>query len=167
MPPMPAAGTRPIAKGGPGQPTSSPRSIEGILRSVNRRLVPALALAAVAILAAGVLIAQLLPPRRTTPVFEPPVLAGRPLWGSCAGGFHARRGETVVVTSSGHCAAEGTVAYRWQADERDFAMPIRVGTEGRWQTITPTTDWKVMANTVPKEEFAVATDYYYVNVMKQ
>lgn len=50
-------------------------------------------------------------PRRTTPVYDPPVLAGQQLWGACAGGFFARRGDTIVVTSSGHCAAEGTVAY--------------------------------------------------------
>ena len=59
------------------------------------------------------------------------------------------------------------MSYRWQADERDFAMPIRVGSQGNWQTITPTTDWKAMPNTVPKEAFDVATDLYYVNVTKQ
>ena len=63
-------------------------------------------------LVSGILvITQFFPAPRTTPVFDPPVLAGRPLWGSCGGGFHARRGQSVVVTSSGHCAAEGTVAY--------------------------------------------------------
>lgn len=41
---------------------------------------------------------------------DPPVLAGRQLWGSCAGGFHARRGSEIVVTSSAHCASEGTTA---------------------------------------------------------
>jgi aminopeptidase N len=64
-------------------------------------------------------------------------------------------------------AAEGTLWYRWQADERDFAMPIRVGAQEKWQTITPTTDWKSMPNTVAKEQFDVATDLYYVNVTKQ
>jgi len=68
-------------------------------------------LAAITLVAVSLLVVQLLPAPRTTPVFDPPVLAGRPLWSSCAGGFHARRGETVVVTSSGHCAADGTVAY--------------------------------------------------------
>jgi hypothetical protein len=51
-----------------------------------------------------------LQPRRTTPVYDPPVLAGQPLWGFCSGGFYARRGATIVLTSTGHCAAEGTVA---------------------------------------------------------
>jgi aminopeptidase N len=57
----------------------------------------------------------------------------------------------------------GTVAYRWRADERAFAMPIRVGTKGNWQIIQPTTDWKVMPNKLGKA-LEVATDLYYVNV---
>jgi len=62
---------------------------------------------------------------------------------------------------------EGTVAYRWKADERDFAMPIRVGTADSWQVIQPTTDWKVMKTSLNKDTFEVATDLYYVNVSKQ
>ena len=50
-------------------------------------------------------------PRRTTEVYDPPVLAGQQLWGACAGGFYARRGDTIVLTSTGHCTSEGTVAY--------------------------------------------------------
>jgi hypothetical protein len=49
--------------------------------------------------------------QRTGPTYEPPVLAGQQLWGACAGGFYARRGSTIVLTSSGHCTSEGTVAY--------------------------------------------------------
>jgi hypothetical protein len=52
-----------------------------------------------------------LQPRRTTEVYDPPVLAGQQLWGACAGGFYARRGNTIVLTSTGHCTSEGTVAY--------------------------------------------------------
>jgi hypothetical protein len=47
---------------------------------------------------------------RSTPVYDPPVLAGQPLWGYCSGGFYARRGDTIVLTSTGHCTSEGTVA---------------------------------------------------------
>jgi hypothetical protein len=47
----------------------------------------------------------------TTPEGDPPVLAGQQLWGSCAGGFYARRGDTIILTSSAHCAAEGTTAW--------------------------------------------------------
>ena len=50
-------------------------------------------------------------PRRSTPVYDPPVLAGQQLWGACAGGVYARRGDTIVLTSTGHCTSEGTVAY--------------------------------------------------------
>jgi hypothetical protein len=50
-------------------------------------------------------------PRRTTPVYDPPVLAGQQLWGYCSGGFYARHGDAIVLTSTGHCTTEGTVAY--------------------------------------------------------
>ena len=33
--------------------------------------------------------------------------------------------------------------------------------------IQPTTDWKVMANTVAKDALEVATDRFYVNVLRQ
>ena len=62
---------------------------------------------------------------------------------------------------------EGTVAYRWKADEREFAMPIRVGERGRWTVIQPTTDWTIMKTPLKKDAFEVATDLYYVNVAKQ
>lgn len=50
-------------------------------------------------------------PHRTTAVYDPPVLAGQEIWGACAGGFYARLGATIVLTSSGHCTDPGTVAY--------------------------------------------------------
>ncbi len=62
---------------------------------------------------------------------------------------------------------EGTVAYRWKAGEPRFAMPIRVGTPDNWQIIHPTTDWKTMTTSLQKEVFEVATDLYYVDVVKQ
>lgn len=62
---------------------------------------------------------------------------------------------------------DGTVAYRWRADERAFAMPIRVGSRDKWQMIQPTIDWKLLPNTIPKDAFEVATELYYVNVVKQ
>ena len=43
-------------------------------------------------------------------VYDPPVLAGQPLWHACSAGFYARRGDTIVLTSTGHCTAEGTIA---------------------------------------------------------
>ena len=59
---------------------------------------------------------------------------------------------------------EGTVAYRWRADERAFAMPIKVGDPSRWQLIRPTADWQLMPTTLTPETFKVATDLYYVEV---
>lgn len=63
--------------------------------------------------------------------------------------------------------SEGTLAYRWAADERDFAMPIRAGLPGHWQTLEPTTDWQTMPTPLKRDEFEVATDLYYVDVTKR
>jgi aminopeptidase N len=63
--------------------------------------------------------------------------------------------------------ADGTVDFRWQADEPDFAMPIRVGKKTDWQIIQPTTYWQTMKTPLKKNEFDVATDLYFVNVSKQ
>ncbi|MFY9803149.1 MAG: M1 family metallopeptidase [Candidatus Acidiferrales bacterium] len=63
--------------------------------------------------------------------------------------------------------ADGTVAYRWQADEPDFAMPVRVGKKGDWQIIQATTYWQTMRMPLKKDKFEVATDLYYVNVAKE
>ena len=60
--------------------------------------------------------------------------------------------------------AAKTVAYRWKADERGFAMPIKVGDPAKWQMIQPASDWKSMPWTAGKDAFKVATDLYYVNV---
>jgi hypothetical protein len=57
------------------------------------------------------IVSAALQPRRTTLVYDPPVLAGQHLWGLCSGGFYARLGDTIVLTSTGHCTSEGTVAY--------------------------------------------------------
>ena len=63
--------------------------------------------------------------------------------------------------------AEATMAYRWKADERDFAMPVQVGTPGKWQVIRPTTEWQLIPQPSAKEHFEVATDLFYINVVKQ
>ena len=63
--------------------------------------------------------------------------------------------------------ADGTVAYRWNADERGFNMPITVGSSSAWQVIQPTTDWQVMKTPLTKDTFEVATDRFYVEVRKQ
>jgi aminopeptidase N len=63
--------------------------------------------------------------------------------------------------------ADGTVEYRWQADEPDFAMPIRVGKKTDWQIIQAATYWQTMKTPLKKNEFDVATDLYFVNVTKE
>jgi aminopeptidase N len=63
--------------------------------------------------------------------------------------------------------AEGTMSYRWKADERGFAMPIRVGPKGAWQVIHPTIDWQTMKTTWRKADVEVATELYYVGVEKK
>ncbi len=50
-------------------------------------------------------------PRRTTPVYDPPVLAGQWIPGYCSAGFYARHGDSIVLTTSPHCAGQGTVAH--------------------------------------------------------
>jgi aminopeptidase N len=62
--------------------------------------------------------------------------------------------------------SDGSVSYRWKADLKEFAMPVKVGRRTEWQTIRPTTEWKTMKTGVKKEEFEVATDLYYIEVNK-
>jgi aminopeptidase N len=62
--------------------------------------------------------------------------------------------------------AAGTVSYRWKADEKAFVMPVRVGLKERWEMIHPTTEWQTMQTPLIKDQFAVATDLYYINVSK-
>ena len=59
-----------------------------------------------------------------------------------------------------------TIRYRWQTDESNFAMPVRVGTKDHWQIIQPTIEWREMKMELKKEDFQVATDLYYVDVKK-
>jgi aminopeptidase N len=59
--------------------------------------------------------------------------------------------------------AEGTVSYRWRAEE-GFAMPVGVGNPETWERIRPTTEWATMKTTLGKDEFEVAEDLYYIGV---
>ncbi len=63
--------------------------------------------------------------------------------------------------------APGTVMYKWDADEEDFAMPVRVGTPGHWQLMHPTTQWQSTKSPITKDEFQVDLDHYYVDLDKQ
>jgi aminopeptidase N len=59
--------------------------------------------------------------------------------------------------------SDRTIAYRWRAAERAFAMPIRVDVSGSLELLKPTTDWQVMPY-AGRPELTVPTDRYYVNV---
>src|SRR5205814_3842473 len=61
----------------------------------------------------------------------------------------------------------GTLSYRWKADEPAFAMPIRIGSHGTWQSIEPTTTWKTLRTPLRLEDVEIQADQYYVNVAKQ
>lgn len=62
--------------------------------------------------------------------------------------------------------ARGEVSYRWRADEPGFDMPVRVVTRGGWEVIRPTTEWKTMKTRLGKNNFSVATELYYIDVIK-
>ncbi|MBB5340556.1 M1 family metallopeptidase [Tunturiibacter gelidoferens] len=62
--------------------------------------------------------------------------------------------------------AASTVQYRWKADEKAFAMPVRVGLKEHWETIHPTTEWQTMKTPLTEDQFEVATDLYYITVDK-
>ncbi len=64
-------------------------------------------------------------------------------------------------------AAAGTVAYRWRSEEKDFAMPVKVGTPDKWERIRPTTAWATMKTSIARDEFAVAEDLYYIAVERR
>ncbi len=81
----------------------------GRVRAV-RLLIVALAGALIG-LGSFAIVSAVTTPRRTTPVYDPPVLAGQQIPGYCSGGVYARHGQTIVLTTSPHCAGEGAVAY--------------------------------------------------------
>jgi aminopeptidase N len=74
--------------------------------------------------------------------------------------------HTAIPTLELKFESKGEVAYRWRADEKDFAMPVRVGSKEHWQTITPTVAWQSIKSDLKTDAFDVATDLYYVNVAK-
>jgi aminopeptidase N len=63
--------------------------------------------------------------------------------------------------------AGGSLSYRWKADARGFAMPVKVGAKDNWQTIRPTAEWQTMPWPLPKDDFQVATDLYYITVNRE
>ncbi len=76
------------------------------------------------------------------------------------------RRAAIPVLELAFDAVAGTMAYRWKADERAFAMPVEVGRPGQWTRITPTADWQVMPAPAHRATIEVASDRYYVNLEK-
>ena len=60
-----------------------------------------------------------------------------------------------------------TVLFKWDADDDDFAMPVRIGTPGHWQTIHPTTKWQTIQTPLSKDTLQVDLDHFYIDVNKQ
>jgi aminopeptidase N len=60
--------------------------------------------------------------------------------------------------------AQGTVSYRWRAEEKAFAMPVKVGSPDKWELIRPSNEWVTMKTTLGKDKFEVANDLYYIDV---
>ncbi|HMP79069.1 MAG TPA: M1 family metallopeptidase [Pirellulaceae bacterium] len=60
----------------------------------------------------------------------------------------------------------GKVWYRWQCDEADFNMPVRIGDPHQWTTVQATTEWQSMPTELASEAFQVATDLYYINLRR-
>jgi aminopeptidase N len=61
---------------------------------------------------------------------------------------------------------EGTVSYRWKADESAFRMPVRAGARDHWQILQPTVEWQTLKTPLNRDDFEVATHLYFVNVTK-
>lgn len=107
----------------------------------RRLLVVLLVIAAAEIAFMGV--QAYLHPKRTTLVYSPRVIAGQQLAGWCAGGFYARQGDSIVVTSAGHCAPAGTVV---NAD--DGSGPIGVFGPKAFMATCPHPDHECVASDI-------------------
>ena len=78
---------------------------------------------------------------------------------------YLRQAELPVLDLRFHDGSD-TVDYRWKAAASGFAMPVRVGSQGKWQIIQPTVEWKSMKSPATKDQLEVATDLYYIEVNK-
>lgn len=64
----------------------------------------------------------------------------------------------------------GRVSYRWKVDVDPFRMPVKIGDAAHRRTITPTTDWQTLPETMTPVEWQslqVATELYYIDVAKE
>ncbi len=62
--------------------------------------------------------------------------------------------------------ASHTVMYKWQAQEPGFAIPVEIGTPGKWKVIHPTLEWQAMPTDLTRDAMRVDTNHYFVNISK-
>ncbi len=60
--------------------------------------------------------------------------------------------------------AEGSFAYRWQADEPGFDLPLRLVVAGATHDIAPTAQWQTVNVPYTKELESNLTDHYYIKL---
>ena len=59
------------------------------------------------------------------------------------------------------------VEYKWQADEKDFNMPLKiVNADKTYTTLYPTTEWQKLKGYTHVENIKVASDLFYVKIGK-
>lgn len=58
------------------------------------------------------------------------------------------------------------IYYRWNADVKDFNMPVDVFIKGNEQRITPSEAWKQLETKADLEEIKLNTEEFYVNLKK-
>ena len=75
--------------------------------------------------------------------------------------------HTAIPTLELKSDEPGTVSYRWVVDTPTFGMRVKAGERDRWQTILPTTQWQTMKTPLTLDKFEVATDLFYVNVVRK
>ena len=63
--------------------------------------------------------------------------------------------------------APGTIAFRWDAAEPRFEMPVRVGAPGNWIKLLPTSSWQSFRTPFDVSDLQVATDLYFVDVRRE
>ncbi len=60
------------------------------------------------------------------------------------------------------------IEYKWQADEKDFNMPLKIeNADKTYTTLHPTTEWQKLKGYTSVENIKVASDLFYVKIGKE
>lgn len=62
--------------------------------------------------------------------------------------------------------AAGSVSFRWKSEVPGFDMPVKAGRRGQWLTLRPSAEWQTMKTDLKKDEFEVADDLFYIDVVR-